>query len=231
MSKSKVKETDPLLSTPYLQTFWWPSILFLCFVVTGGISLSVFVTHEILTDASMALWLHHHWWVSIAAFLPFFIVSLSISVTELCILVSLPRPVALLILSLLMVVSAALGGVWYGLLNATFDFSFILQLQIFSLCQAVPLLPYAVFGWCVSHVPVLGGYNPLIATLLSLAATCIAYPFMSELFVDLGYPLSRTGGGLWRPWVAFVVSLLIASQSANMVHNGAASLARIAQPA
>jgi hypothetical protein len=104
------------------------------------------------------------------------------------------------------------GLVFYGLFNATYPFSFFLQIQVYSVFTAFGLCAYTVFAFVLQCVPVLGEFNPTIGWLFTLASNIIAYVHLTDIFAFLDYPLSRTAGdGLWHPWVALLIVLLFFS--------------------
>ena len=134
--------------------------------------------------------------------------------------------------SVLILLSSANGCVFYGLFNATYPFSFFLQIQVYSVFTAFSIVAYTIFAFALQVVPLFGGgFNTFGAWCVSLAASIVAYTHMTEVFAYLGYPLSRTvGNGLWHPWVALTLSLLFLNLGA--IENGASigAAARFFEP-
>ena len=133
--------------------------------------------------------------------------------------------------TVLVALSCANGCVFYGLFNATYPFSFFLQVQVYSVFTAFSLCAYFVVALATSCVPMVGGFNTFGAWLFSLASSIVAYTHMTDVFAYLGYADSRTpGNGLWHPWVAFVLVLLFLSLGAIENAASIAAAARFFEP-
>jgi hypothetical protein len=131
----------------------------------------------------------------------------------------------------MIVASCANGCVFYGLFNATYPFSFFLQVQVYSVCAAFGLCAYALLACVTRCVPCLGGFNPFAAWLVCGASAVAALTHMDAIFAYLGYPESRTpGNGLWHPWVAFVLQTLFLSNGVIQNVVGTAEAARFFEP-
>lgn len=118
------------------------------------------------------------------------------------------------------------GCIFYGLFNATYPFSFFLQIQVYSVFTIFGVCAYTAVAFLLQCVPAVGGeFNTFFGWLFALAANIVALTHMSDVFGYLGYPLSRTvGNPLWHPWVAFVLVILFLSlgaveSAANMGRN------------
>ena len=134
--------------------------------------------------------------------------------------------------TVLILLSAANGTVFYGLFNATYPFSFFLQIQVYSVFTGFSLVAYTLGAFVLQVVPFFGGgFNTFAAWCVSLAGSIVAYTHMAQVFGYLGYPLSRTvGAGLWHPWVALLLVLLFLNLGA--IENGASigAAARFFEP-
>jgi hypothetical protein len=131
----------------------------------------------------------------------------------------------------LILVSCINGCVFYGLFNATYPFSFFLQVQVYSVCAAFGLCAYAVVACASQCVPCVGGFTSFGAWVFLAASAGVAYTQMDEAFAYLGYADSRTAGdGLWHPWVALVLQLLFLANGViqSVVSTGEA--ARLFEP-
>ena len=133
--------------------------------------------------------------------------------------------------TVLVMLSAANSCVFYGLFNATYPFSFFLQVQVYSVFTAFSLCAYFVVALVTQCVPVVGGFTTFGAWLCSLASSIVAYTHMGDIFAYLGYADSRTpGNGLWEPWVALLLVLLFFSLGAIENAASIAAAARFFEP-
>jgi hypothetical protein len=131
----------------------------------------------------------------------------------------------------LILASCANGCVYYGLFNATYPFSFFLQVQVYSVCSAFGLVAYAAVGCASQSVPCVGGFNAYGAWAFCAVAAGMAYAHMDDAFAYLGYPESRTtGAGLWHPWVALLLQLLFVANGVVQNVLSTAEAARFFEP-
>lgn len=131
---------------------------------------------------------------------------------------------------LLILLSSVNGCVFYGLFNATYPFSFFLQVQIYSVVTTFALCAYTPVAFATQCVPG-GGFNTFGAWLFCMAASVAAYERMGDAFAYLGYPESRTpGAGLWHPWVALLLVLLFLAMGAIENVASIAAAARFFEP-
>lgn len=131
----------------------------------------------------------------------------------------------------LVLLTSSSGCVFFGLFNATYPFSFFLQVQVYSAFTQLALCAYFVIAFVTQRVPAVGGFNSLGAWLCCFAASIVAYVHMAAVFAYLGYPLSRTPGkGLWHPWVALVLVQLFFSLGAIQHSISIAGAARFFEP-
>ncbi len=131
----------------------------------------------------------------------------------------------------LILASCANGCVFYGLFNATYPFSFFLQVQVYSVCAAFGLCAYAAVALASQCVPCVGGFNAFGAWAFCAAAAGVAYTHMGDIFAYLGFPESRTpGAGLWHPWVALLLQLLFFANGVAQNVVSTAEAARFFEP-
>jgi hypothetical protein len=120
------------------------------------------------------------------------------------------------------------------LFNATYPFSFFLQVQVYSVVTALSVAAYVPFAFISQWVPVPfigGGYNYLAAWLFCLVGCSIALSKLGDIFTYLEYPESRTAGnGFWHPWVAYVVTLIFLSQGSISAAASGGTAAALFEP-
>ena len=132
--------------------------------------------------------------------------------------------------TVLVLLSTANGCVFYGFFNATYPFSFFLQVQVYSAFTALALWAYLLFAFATQCIPSCG-FSNFGAWLCCTAANVVAYTRMADAFAYLGYADSRTAGaGLWHPWVALVIVLLFTSMGAIQSAVSIAEAARFFEP-
>jgi len=127
---------------------------------------------------------------------------------------------------MLILTSSANGCVFYGLFNATYPFSFFLQVQVYSVCASFGLCAYAIVACATQTVPCVGGFTAFGGWLFTMVACVVAYTKMDDAFSYLGYADSRTtGAALWHPWVALLLQLLFISNGViqSVVSSGEAA--------
>ena len=130
----------------------------------------------------------------------------------------------------LVLLSNITGCIFFGLFNATYPFSFFLQIQVYSAASALGLCAYVLLAFATQCVPGCG-FNPLGAWLFCTAASVVAYTHMGAAFLFLGYADSRVpGNGLWHPWVALLLQLLFLNLGTVQNASSMAAAARLFEP-
>jgi hypothetical protein len=192
--------------------FWWPCLLTGSLFWCAAMAVSVGVTSWVLGDDLRAAWYQSHWWVCWLFFALLLFITLPLLLgTALFIAVItavLGSRGAFPAWAAVTLVSSVLSALFWGLFFATYPFSWMLQMQLYAAIQAVALLAYALIGWSIQGIPIIGGYSFLGACIATILSAYGAFSSMASCFLLVGYPDSRKGGGLWQPVVCFWLYVL-----------------------